>query len=168
MLGWYDVDALAAVVLGSSAFFILFILGSGFALAVMPMVAVAMGRGDEVQVRRDTRMGLWLSMLFALTVMPAFWWSGPILLALGQDPLISDLAQDYLRIAGVGLLPALLVMALKSYPVGTGTRGHRALGDAGGRRAECRPELGLDLRQLGRARTGRAGRCDRHAVHRRS
>ena len=115
MLGWYDVDALAAVVLGSSAFFILFILGSGFALAVMPMVAVAMGQGDEVQVRRDTRMGLWLSMAFALAVMPAFWWSGPILLALGQDPLISDLAQDYLRIAGVGLLPALLVMALKSF-----------------------------------------------------
>ena len=32
MLGWYGVDELAAVVLGSSTFFVLFILGSGFGI----------------------------------------------------------------------------------------------------------------------------------------
>ena len=70
MLGWYGVVELAAVVLGSSAFFIVFILGSGFAQAVMPMVAQAIGRGDEVQVRRDTRMGLWLSIGFGVICYP--------------------------------------------------------------------------------------------------
>jgi len=115
MLGWYSVDALAAVVLGASSFFILFILGSGFAIAVMPMVAAALGRGDEAQVRRDTRMGMWLSILYGLAVYPVFWWSGPILLALGQDPLIAGMAEDYMRIAGAGMIPALLVMVLKSY-----------------------------------------------------
>ena len=39
MLGWYGVVSLAAVVLGASSFFIVFVLGSGFAKAVMPMVA---------------------------------------------------------------------------------------------------------------------------------
>ena len=58
MVGWYGVTELAAVVLGGATFFIFFILGSGFAQAVMPMVAVALGRGDETQVRRDTRMAL--------------------------------------------------------------------------------------------------------------
>ena len=115
MLGWYSVDALAAVVLGASSFFILFILGSGFAIAVMPMVAAALGRGDEAQVRRDTRMGMWLSILYGLAVYPVFWWSGPILLALGQDPLIAGMAEEYMRIAGAGMIPALLVMVLKSY-----------------------------------------------------
>jgi MATE family multidrug resistance protein len=115
MLGWYGVVELAAVVLGASAFFIVFILGSGFGQAVMPMVAQALGRGDEVQVRRDTRMGLWLSIGFGIACYPVFWWSGAILLALGQQPDVSALAQDYLRIAGLGMLPALLVMALKSY-----------------------------------------------------
>ena len=33
MLGWYGVEPLAAVVLGGSSFFILFIVGSGFAMA---------------------------------------------------------------------------------------------------------------------------------------
>lgn len=115
MLGWYGVLELASVVLGASAFFIVFILGSGFGQAVMPMVAQALGRGDEVQVRRDTRMGLWLSIGFGLLCYPVFWQSEAILLALGQQADVSALAQAYLRIAGLGMIPALLVMALKSY-----------------------------------------------------
>ena len=115
MLGWYGVTELAAVVLGASAFFIVFILGSGFAQAVMPMAAAALGRGDEAQVRRDTRMGLWLSIGFGLFSYPLFWWSDPILRALGQAADVSALAQDYLRIAAWGMVPALLVMVLKSY-----------------------------------------------------
>lgn len=115
MLGWYGVEALAAVVLGASFFFTVFILGAGFAIAVMGMVATALGRGDEAQVRRDVRMGLWLSVLFGLAALPLMWWSGALLRGLGQDPVVAQLAQDYLRIAGLGLVPALLVMVLKSY-----------------------------------------------------
>jgi multidrug resistance protein, MATE family len=115
MLGWYGVTELAAVVLGASSFFIVFVLGSGFAKAVMPMVASALGRGDEVQVRRDTRMGLWLSAAFGLLTYPVFWWSGMILLALGQRPDVAALSQDYMRIAGLGMVPALAVTTLSSY-----------------------------------------------------
>ena len=115
LLGWYGVTELAAVVVAGSAFFVVFILGSGFAQAIMPMVAQALGRGDETQVRRDTRMGLWLSILFGLCTYPVFWTSGSWLLALGQKPEIAQLGQDFLRIAGFGMVPALLIMALKSY-----------------------------------------------------
>ncbi len=115
MMGRYGVLPLAAVVLGASSFFVVYVLGSGFAKAVMPMVAAALGRKDEAQVRRDTRMGLWLSILFGLLVMPVFWWSGAILLALGQDPEVSAIAQSYLRIVGFGLVPALCVTVLQSY-----------------------------------------------------
>ena len=79
LLGWYGVTELAAVVLATSTFFVIFILGAGFAQAVMPMVASAIGRGDDVQVRRDTRMGLWLSIAFGVLVYPIFWWSQPLL-----------------------------------------------------------------------------------------
>jgi len=115
MMGWYGVTELAAVVIGASSFFVIFILGSGFAQAVMPMVAAALAEGDEAQVRRDTRMGMWLSLAYGAAVYPVFWWSGPVLLALGQKPEVAALAQDYLRIAGLGMMPALLIMALKSY-----------------------------------------------------
>ncbi len=115
MLGWYGVLPLAAGVLGASSFFVVFIFGSGFAKAVMPMVAQAQSQRDDRQVRRVARMGLWLSILFGLCTYPLFWWSGDILLLLGQKPEVAALGQEYLRVAGLGMIPALLVMVLKSY-----------------------------------------------------
>lgn len=115
MLGWYDLTALAASVLASSFFFVVFIMGSGFAFAVMPMVADAAERGEPQRIRRVTRMGLWLSMMYAALFLPSMIWSEWVLLRLGQSAELSRLAQDYLRIAGLGLFPALGIMVLKSY-----------------------------------------------------
>jgi MATE family multidrug resistance protein len=115
MMGWYGVVPLAAVVLGASSFFVIFVLGSGFAKAVMPMVASALAQGDEAQVRRDTRMGLWLSIGYGIAVFPVFWAAGPILLALGQQPEVTDIARDYLFLVGFGMVPALCVTVLQSY-----------------------------------------------------
>lgn len=114
MLGWYDVRALAAVTLGHSIFFVLFIVGSGFAFAVLPMVASALAEGDETLVRRVTRMGLWLSAIYGAAVMPPLIWSGPVLLALGQEPETAAMAEDYLEIAAWGMIPGLAVMVLKN------------------------------------------------------
>ncbi len=115
MIGWYGVEELAALVLASSYHFTIFIMGSGFAWAVMPMVAAAAGTADDTQVRRVTRMGLWISILFGLAALPLYVWSMPILLALGQDPATAANAEIYLRIISIGLIPSLLVMTLKSY-----------------------------------------------------
>ena len=115
MMGWYSVPGLAAVVIGASSFFIIFIFGSGFAIGVMPMVASAAADGDETEVRRVTRMGMWLSLLFSVVVLPVFWFSGPIFVALGQQPDVAANAQSFMRIAGFGMAPALLVMVLKSF-----------------------------------------------------
>lgn len=115
MLGWYGVGELAAVTLAGSYFFVFFILGAGFALAVMPMVAAVAARGDDTSVRRITRMGLWLSLAYGVLAMPVMIWSEPILASLGQPAEVSELAARYLRVAGWGLFPALLVMVLKSY-----------------------------------------------------
>ncbi|MCB1312991.1 MAG: MATE family efflux transporter [Sedimentitalea sp.] len=115
MLGWYGVAELAAITLAASYFFVFFILGAGFALAVMPMVAAAAASQDQIAVRRITRMGLWLSLGYAVLALPAMIWAGPILRVLGQGDEVSTLAAQYLRVAGWGLIPALLVMVLKSY-----------------------------------------------------
>jgi MATE family multidrug resistance protein len=115
MIGWYGVEELAALVLASSYHFTIFIMGSGFAWAVMPIVAAAAGTADDTQVRRVTRMGLWISILFGLAALPLYIWSQPILLALGQDPATAANAEIYLHIIAAGLIPSLLVMTLKSY-----------------------------------------------------
>ena len=115
MLGWYDVTALAAVTLGSSWWFILYIFGAGFGFAVMPLVAAAAAEGDDTRARRVTRMAFWLSLAFAAVVLPLLWWSGAIFLWMGQHEIIALEAQKYLRIAGFGIAPGLLVVVLRSY-----------------------------------------------------
>lgn len=118
MVGWYGVPELAALTLASMVFFTIFLFGSGFAWAIMPMVAQHAARGEDVMVRRSTRMALWLSALFFVLAMPFFWYSEAVLLALGQPQGVARDAQTYLRIAGWGMLPALWVTCLKSYLAG--------------------------------------------------
>jgi MATE family multidrug resistance protein len=115
MLGWYDVTALAASTLAGTMFFVIFIVGAGFAQAVTPMVAAAAEEGDETQVRRVTRMGLWLSIFYGLVVTIPFFWAEQILIAIGQDPDVATLAHIYLQIVIWQMIPALIVMTLKSY-----------------------------------------------------
>lgn len=115
MLGWYGVTDLAAAALGVTLFFAFWTLGAGFAHAVMPIASAAVARGDVTEVRRATRMGLWLSLAYAVAVLPVFLMSGTILGALGQDPSVAPLAGGYLAIVGLGLGPSLMVMALKSF-----------------------------------------------------
>ncbi len=117
MMGWYDVEALAGLVLGSTFFFILFLMGAGFAWAVMPLVAAAAEAGDRTRLRRITRMGLWISFATAILVLPLMLFCAPILRALGQEPRLALIAQEYLRIAGFGMIPALLAMVMRSYLV---------------------------------------------------
>lgn len=115
MLGWYDVTALAASTIAGTVFFVVFIVGAGFAQAVTPLVAAAAEEGDDVQVRRVTRMGLWLSVFYGLAVTVPFFWAEDILIAIGQDPAVAHLAHLYLQIVIWQMVPALIVMVMKSF-----------------------------------------------------
>ena len=118
MLGWYDVKALAGVVLANTLFFSIFIVGSGFSWAVTPMVAGAVAKGDTVRVRRVTRMGLWVSMGYGVAVLPILLNGGALFRLLGQEPALADVAQRYLDVAAWCIFPALTVMLLRSYLAG--------------------------------------------------
>ena len=115
MLGWYGVDELAASVLAHSLFFIILIVGSGFAIAVMPMVASAAAVNNKTSVRRSVRMGLWISVIYSILFIPILLFSENLFLMLGQDENLAKSAQAYLRIAGWSIIPGLFIMALKSF-----------------------------------------------------
>ena len=120
ILGQLSALDLAAAVLATQYYFTIFIFGMGLAIAVMPMVAQAYGRGDEVAVRRSMRMGMWASIIYGALALPLFFWSEPILLALGQEPDVAAKAAQYLHVVGFALFPALLFQVLRSLVSATG------------------------------------------------
>jgi MATE family multidrug resistance protein len=115
MLGWLGAPELAAGILGSQAFFLVYIFGVGFSQAMMPLAAGAEGAGDARGVRRSIRMGLWVLALYSVLVMLPLWHTESILLALGQRPEIAALAGDYMRVVQWSMLPALAITGLRAY-----------------------------------------------------
>lgn len=115
MLGWYSVEALAAATLAGTLFFVIFIIGAGFAQAVTPLVSAAAEATGTTEARRVTRMGLWLSIGYGLAVTPPFFWADDLLIAIGQDPDVATHAHIYLQIAIWQMVPSLTVWTLKSF-----------------------------------------------------
>jgi MATE family multidrug resistance protein len=115
MLGWYDVTALAASSLAGPIYFAILITVAGFGLAVMPMVASADATGDHRQVRRVTRMGLWIVIAFGALATIPFQFFEPVFLLMGQEAEISRLGGEYMAILGFSLVPALIIFVIRSY-----------------------------------------------------
>ena len=115
MIGWYDVPSLAALSLSGSIWFIIFILGSGFAWAVMPIVASAIALNDMREARRATRMAMWLSGIYGIAVTPLFLFFEQVFVAMGQDAEVARLSGEYMVWLGLATAPALLVTTLRSY-----------------------------------------------------
>ena len=115
MLGWLGVEELAAGVLAFQTFFIFLIFGLGFAGAMVPLVAEALGRGEPREVRRSARMGLWVLMLLACFFMIPLWFTENMLLALGQEPNLAELAGRYMRIAQWSMIPAFVLIGLRTF-----------------------------------------------------
>ena len=115
MAGRLGGDALAGIALGSTLFFFTFIVAMGVLLAVSPLVAQAVGAGETTAAGTVARQGLWLGVAMAMPGIAVFWQAEPILLLLGQEPAVAELAGDYLRYASLGFIPALLLTSLRGF-----------------------------------------------------
>jgi len=118
MLGHYDPKTLASLIVASSVFFILLIVGGGFSFALVPVVAAHDARNEDTLVRRNTRMAIWLSIIFSIMVFPILYWSDSVLIFLGQSEELSQSAHEYLRIMAFVMFPALLDVTLRCYLTG--------------------------------------------------
>ncbi len=115
MIGWLGARELASSVLGTQLFFIVYIFGAGFAFAIVPIAANALGSGDDRAVRRAMRMGLWAVMIYCIFGLAVMWQSKAIYIFLGQEIENILLSEQYLLVAMWGLVPSLLSMILRSF-----------------------------------------------------
>ncbi len=115
MIGWLGTTQLAAAVLATQFYFLLWIVGAGLSFAVIPLASNARGAQNVAGVRRSVRMGLWLLSFYSAVAMVPLWFAGDILLALGQEPQTAALAGIYMRVAIWAFYPALLVVGLRAF-----------------------------------------------------
>ncbi|WP_017930912.1 MATE family efflux transporter [Robiginitomaculum antarcticum] len=117
MIGRLGETQLAASSLGLVIFFLLWMLGSGAVFAVTPLVSQALGRNQNERrdVRMTVRMSFWLiafmtpfALIFGLFVEP-------MALALGQDPVVSQLGAQYTLTLIFGWPFALMIFALRNF-----------------------------------------------------
>lgn len=115
MIGWLGPRDLATVSVTVAVLYTLLLPGFGVVGAVAPMVAQARGARDVRSIRRTVRQGLWVAIALSIVLTPILWQMRPILLLLGQEPEVADLAQGFIHTAVWLLLPALALNVLRSF-----------------------------------------------------
>jgi MATE family multidrug resistance protein len=117
LLGWVGPGTLAAGALGVNIFTAFLVFGMGLVLASAPMMARELGaRSNSVRdVRRTVRQTMWAATAITIPFWLILWHSEPILLALGQDPVLSANAARFIRALQWGLLPFLFFLVLRSF-----------------------------------------------------
>jgi len=107
MVGRLGGAAIASVALGNFYFFNVAIFGVGLLYALDPVIAQAVGAGDQAAVARGLQRGLTLALLLAvplmLALMPGEW----LLRLLQQPPEVAAETAVYARRRALGALPFL-------------------------------------------------------------
>jgi multidrug resistance protein, MATE family len=111
MAGRYGTDDLAAVGIGASIYFSVFIGLMGVLLAVTPTVAQLLGAGRHAEIGEQVRQGMWLTLALAFLSVLVFRYPEPLLALSRAPPPLADKVRAYLAIAAWGA-PAGLAFRL--------------------------------------------------------
>jgi MATE family multidrug resistance protein len=114
VVGHVSADAMAAVAIGNLLFLAVSIFGMGVLMGLDPIIAQAVGAGEEIEVARAVQRGLILTVVLTVACSVALLPARPLLSALRQPPEVVPTAAAYTRIAIAGMLPFLLVALVRS------------------------------------------------------
>jgi MATE family multidrug resistance protein len=115
MVGRLGATALAGVSVGSAIFFSLSVVGIGLGAGLDPIVSQAVGAREGARVRGALRAGLTLAALVSVPLVIAGLFGARALPLAGVDEDVTRAARSFLLGRAPGLLPFVLVMALRSF-----------------------------------------------------
>lgn len=118
MVGQLGTAELAAVSLGNSFVFIGMSLAIGFSTALTPLVAEADGAGNPAEGRRVLQHGLVLCSVLGVLLFLGILLAKPLMYSMDQPPEVVELAQPYLNLVALSLVPLTLFQALKQFSEG--------------------------------------------------
>ncbi len=120
MAGHYASVDLAGVSLGGNILWPVFMLLSGFNMALTPMVAHFRGENRVHQMGGLVRQGLWLALFSSIFIIIAVTNAGFIFSLFNIDSSVSDIADRYLYAAAWGIPAAMLFVTLRFVCEGLG------------------------------------------------
>lgn len=128
MMGFFDTvqvgvlgeEALAAVGLGNTMYFLLNLLGIGILMGIAPLVSEAEGASDRETRDRCLAAVFPLTLLLSIGFMLITGLADKYFYLLGQDKKIGLLASNYLRIVNAGSPALFLFYGLKQVADGMG------------------------------------------------
>ena len=121
MAGRLGADALAAVAVGGSVWFLGFSFCLGLLMAISPIAARHFGAGERSLIGRYTRQGIYLGLFMgALLISIAQLVVAPLLAAIGIDPEFRDLTVGYVGAIMFGGPGIFIFLALRFTTEGIG------------------------------------------------
>jgi multidrug resistance protein, MATE family len=115
MAGRFATDDLAAVGIGASIYFSVFIALTGVLLAVTPTVAHLYGADRHAEIGEQVRQALWLSAGLAALSVLVFSFPEPFLALSRPPPAVADKVRAYLAISAWGAPAGFAFRLFASY-----------------------------------------------------
>ena len=113
MVGHFPGVALAAVALGNLYFFGAIIFGWGVVMALDPIIAQAVGAGDDLGVSRGLQRGLMLAVALTIPATAIVLPVETVLRWLAQPPDVIPVAALFARISIPGIFPLFAFLVLR-------------------------------------------------------
>lgn len=115
MTGQYDTLHLAGVSMATSLWGSFFSFLTGIVSALVPIIGHHLGQGKDEKIASDFYQFIYLSLALSLILFALVFLGAPLVLQrLGLDPLVKDVAQQYLRYLSIGIIPFLLFSVIRS------------------------------------------------------
>jgi MATE family multidrug resistance protein len=115
MAGRYATDDLAAVGIGASIYFSVFVALMGVLLAVSPTVAQLLGARRYDDIGEQVRQAMWLTLALAVLSIFVFRYPEPLLAMSGASPAVAEKVRAYLDLAAWGAPAGLGFRLFASY-----------------------------------------------------
>lgn len=118
MGGWLGATPLVARALAHSLEWPFFALGSGVSYGMPPLVAAADARKSYQKTTKVRQHALVINLGLALAFCAIMVGGSPLLHHMGQAPAVADLAQPYLWLIALSLIPFMLFQTFREYTEG--------------------------------------------------
>lgn len=113
MVGRVSAEDLGAVALGNMLFFVATVFGMGILMALDPLVAQAVGAGDEDGAARAVQRGLVLAIALGILTSTVLLGAGPTLRIARQPEEVIPLAVAYVLAVIPGVLPFFFFLVFR-------------------------------------------------------